>query len=282
MLYWLLFVSDDGKAAWLTFQLELKENWSFSRDFICTVIGQLEMGRIARLMPRRDAPLKLREEVKNGNCRIRSWAERFTAVDQDSEYRRGEALRLLSTDRTLIKRALMWLQRQYITAEFSEYDPTSDRDEDLPIDLEHIVPHDFFGVHWNACYSRLDNDVNADVNISNNFYHQRFVIGNSLDNFRWLAASKNGGRGKGHFEPLENYADHVSNIDEWNGIIPQSDNGCKCWSQNDIAMFRRLIDLRTLDLYEKILTESGIADILPAQSDHFQPVVTSQIPPEVG
>jgi hypothetical protein len=263
VLYWLLFVSDDGKAAWRTFQFTLKDNWLFSKDFIRNLISQLELEGIARIIPRRDALLKLREEVKNGNYRLRPLAERFTAVDSDGEHKPGEALRALSTSRALIKRALMWLQRQYIKGEFSEYDPTSDRDEDLPIDLDHIVPHDFFGFHWNSCYSRLGNDVNGDVNISNNFYHQRFVVGNSLGNFRWLAASKNRSRGKRQFEPLDNNADLVANIDEWNSIIPQEDNKYKRWSLDDIALFQRLIDLRTLDLYEKILIESGIESILP-------------------
>jgi len=35
------------------------------------------------------------------------------------------------------------------------------------------------------------------------------------------------------------------------------------WSKDDIATFQRVIDQRTLFLYERILLGSGIEDLLP-------------------
>jgi hypothetical protein len=158
--------------------------------------------------------------VKCGGHRLRSWAERFTAADGDGESKPGEALRMLPTNRKLMERALMWFQRSYIAEEFPDYDPTSDRDEDLPIDLDHIVPYDAFGFDWRYRASRLKEP--EEKNISDNFRWGRGIVGNSLGNFRWLAASENRGRGKGAYEPIENNADLVTNPGEWNSIIPQS------------------------------------------------------------
>jgi hypothetical protein len=201
-------------------------------------------------MPRREVLSSLREEVKQGNYQLRPWAERFTAVDREGECKPGEALRVLSTNHELVKRALMWLQRTYIAEKFPDYDPTSDRDEDLPIDLDHIVPYDVFGFDWRNRGSRLQEDC-----ISDNFYRQRGTVGNSLGNFRWLATSDNRSRGKGAYVP--NDADLLPNPDDWNKIIQQK------WSRDDIATFQRLIDIRTLELYEKLLVESDIENILP-------------------
>jgi hypothetical protein len=267
VLYWLLFVHDDGKAAWYSFRLAGRETWCLSKESIRDLIVEFEKEGIARLIPQGDALTNLREEVKRGDHRIRLWAERFTAADHAGESKYGEALRHLSTNRGLAKRALMWLQRQYITGEFSDYDPTSDRDEDLPIDLDHIVPHDIFTFDWRYRYYRLDDNAVKYIDANpDNFRWQRSLVGNSLGNYRWLAASRNRGRGKRAFEPLENNADLVSNEAEWNSIIPQEANNNRRWSLEDIALFQRLIDLRTLELYEKILTESGIEGILPTVS----------------
>jgi len=195
---------------------------------------------------------------------LRSWVDRFKAADLDGDHKPGEALRVLSTNRELIQRALMWLQRCYIIKNYSNYDPTSDRDDDLPIDLDHIIPHDIFNFHWSDKTNRLQQDIITDEAISNNFRWQRDLVGNSIGNFRWLDSRKNRSRGNSSFEPLENDADLVPNPDDWNKIIP-IDTRKQSWSKKDIATFQRLIDLRTLDIY-KTLLDSGIKKILPPET----------------
>ncbi len=264
VLYWLYFVGDDAKAAWCAFRVAKNVNWIFTTGFIRDLIAVYEKEGIARFIPRQDLLQTLRNDVVKGDHHLRPWSDRFASVDVGGEYKPGEALRVLSTNGELIKRALMWLQRDYIDGQFSNYDPTSGRDEDLPIDLDHIIPQDVFAFHWSACNRRLDeNSMQYVNNSSDNFRWQRSTVGNSLGNYRWLAASENRRRGKGEYAPLENNGDSVSDADEWNKIIPQAANNNKRWSPNDIASFQRLVDMRTLQLYERILTESGIEDILP-------------------
>jgi len=268
-LYWLLFVRNHEKAAWRAFQHTRNEEWSFGQIAIYKLISEFEEHGIANFIPRQDDLEKLQNEVicevvKEGDV-LRSWVDRFKAADLDGDHKPGEALRALSTNRELIQRALMWLQRNYIVENYSNYDPTSDRDDDLPIDLDHIIPHDLFGFHWTDRTNRLQQDIITDDAISANFRWQRDLVGNSLGNYRWLDSRRNRARGKGAFEPIEDNADFVSNPDDWNKIIP-NDTKNQRWSKDNIASFQRLIDLRTLDLYEKILIESGIKNILPSET----------------
>jgi len=255
VLHWLHFIGDDAKAAWCTFRHAKNENWFLTQESIRDLIGEYEKERIARFMPRPEMLSKLRNDVTQGNDHLPPLPDRFISFDRDGECKPGEALRVLSTNGELVRRALMWLQRDYLAnPQFSNYDPTSGRDEDLPVDLDHLIPHAIFAFDWRSHPKRLKKG--ADLN---NFREQRNIVGNSLGNFRWLAASDNRRRSDG---PLDNNGGLDLNLADWNKIIPQ-DPDKQPWSQDDIATFQRLIDLRTLDIYNKLLTESGIEGILP-------------------
>jgi hypothetical protein len=157
VLHWVLFVADDSSAAWSVFQFAKDEKWSFSKTSVCSLLETFEKDGIARFLLRRTDLSKLRDQVNEGGHRLRHWAERFTAADADQEVGKpGEALRVLSTDRVRIKRGLMWLQRRYIECNFENYDPTSDRDDDLPIDLDHIIPGGIFDFDWRYREGRLE------------------------------------------------------------------------------------------------------------------------------
>jgi hypothetical protein len=264
VMHWLLFVRNSAKAASRAFQHSTSKEWAFNATSIQKLVAEYEREAEASFIPRRAALCNLRNEVQGRDHIIPPWAERFIAADHTSESKPGEALRFLSTNRELCMRALMWLQRAYIAKHWPSFDPTSDRDEDLPIDLDHIVPRNIFAFDWRVANSRLEEEVAADQ--SWNFYNRRSIIGDSIGNFRWLDASKNRERGAGAYGPLPCNQDLVSTPEAWNKII--QGNICnQKWSNNSIATFQRLIDLRTLDLYETILTKSGIERILPEAPD---------------
>ena len=122
-----------------------------------------------------------------------TWEERFTASDIETRRKPGDSLRVLSTNPTLIRRILLWLQRDYIASKFPGYDPTSDRDDDLPIDLDHLIPQDLFGFNWKGVSAKLDSDVTEDNVISDNFWRFRYTVGNSLGNYRWISSTENRG-----------------------------------------------------------------------------------------
>lgn len=261
VLHWLLFVNNDANAAWRAFQHAKEHDWAFTQESIRELIGEYEKEGEAYFIPRQDALCDLRNEVENGTDMLRSWADRFKAADYTDEHKPGDALRVLSSNEELRKRALMWLQREYITSQWKNYDPTSDRDEDLPIDLDHIVPNGIFNFDWRHRNRRLEDDV-----ISDNFRQERGSVGNSIGNFRWLAVSDNRKRGKGKYESLPDNGDLVSNPTEWEALT-SNDASDQPWSKKDIATFQRLIDLRTLELYENLLTKSRIEELLPANAE---------------
>ncbi len=262
-LYWLLFVGDDAKAAWCTYSIAKTEAWIFSHSSVANLIGEMVKVGSAPALPQTNELHELRRAISQeseGDYRLRAWSERFTECDHDDERKPGESLRALSTNGTLIKRVLMWLQRAYISEKFPDFDPISDRAEDLPIDLDHIIPASIFGFDWRSRDSRLDLRRYPFLD-SDNFRFGRGIIGNSLGNFRWVDASEDRSRGQGAYVPLDRDGDLVQNPEAWNKIISQG-TGASLWSQNDVAQFQRLIDLRTLDLYETLLSESGIGELL--------------------
>jgi hypothetical protein len=259
-LHWLLFVAYNEKAAWQAFKHGLKADWHFSPSAAQRLTTEFEKEGIARFMPRRSALEKIRNGLRqpaSNNGRLRTWAERFTEADKVDAHQPGEALRVLSTNNELIKCALMWLQREYLDKRFPDYDPTSGRDEDLPVDLDHVIPHTLFGDDWRPQQKRLDESVDKD-----NFGDQRNTVGNSLGNYRWLCASENRRRGAGGLDAgeeaevgslqLDDRFDLVSNPADWNKIIPKPKEH-QYWSTNDVAKFQSLIDMRTLELYERLL-----------------------------
>lgn len=276
-LHWLLFVRNEDKAAQRAFARAIDQNWKYSKSEIQDLINHYEQQGIAYYLPRlndaqllRDAAMNEKPDA-NPNSKLRTWGERFTAADRSrsDDYRPGEALRILSTNRELMMRALMWIQREYFAKadELKNYDPTSGRDEDSPVDLDHIVPHDVFGFSWWEKDDRLEEAVRSD-----NFRNQRYLVGNSLGNFRWLSASDNRSRGKNGYSLIDDCNDLVANADEWNSINPNSSapdstgqqeaSGKTKWNEMDVATFQYLIDLRTIELYEKILNDSGISGLL--------------------
>jgi hypothetical protein len=166
---------------------------------------------------------------------------------------------VLSTHSELQKRALIWLQRRYITQTFPHYDPTSTRDDDLPFDIDHAIPRGLFGANWRKvqkriCLSAPDKD---------HFSDWRSTVGDSLGNLRWLAAADNRGRGMGEIEPERPNDGDQPRIDDyiarasWNELI-----STEVWTQDEVATFQRLIDARTLLLTEMLMKEGGITDLI--------------------
>ncbi len=147
----------------------------------------------------------------------------------------------------------MWLQRDYLAQRFGQFHPTSSRDEDLPVDLDHLIPSKKFGVDWRSQRSNLGFE-----DTDENFRHQRGLVGNSLGNHRWLDAAENRGRGAREIEVLENDGDFVKDAEAWNRLIKKTP-----WDRDDVAIFPKIIDLRSLAIYEVLLFEGRLDAFAP-------------------
>ncbi|MGL4603582.1 MAG: hypothetical protein ACRCU9_05485, partial [Iodobacter sp.] len=153
------------------------------------------------------------------------------------------------------KRLLLWLQRSYVVSQYQDFDPTMGSDQDMPLDLDHLIPHSLFGYNWSGYGSKIALDNQESLN---NFWEYRGAIGNSVGNYRWLNSSINRRRQAELIAVLEKEGDclEVCDLEEWNALIrPLNDNP---WRQQDVVQFQRLIDLRTLQLYQRMLDESGL------------------------
>ena len=260
VLHWLLFVADDGKAAYYIFKEVQVTKWGFGKHSVAALIRHFEAEGIARHAPRVQDWDCLTKEVQQRGCRLATWAERFRGKDIPGCPGPGEALRVLSTHGELIRRALIWLQRRYITLTFSHYDPTSTRDDDLPFDLDHAIPQGLFGSDWRKAQNRI---CLPDLDKAQ-FRDLRHVIGNSLGNLRWLAAADNRRKGMKQIEDEEGTSllldDHIDRP-SWNKLI-SADNTLKIWEENDVATFQRLIDNRTLQLTKILMEKSGITVLI--------------------
>jgi hypothetical protein len=161
----------------------------------------------------------------------------------------------------------MWLQRKYITRKHANYDPTSTRDEDLPLDLDHAIPRSFFDGDARTREHDIGQHVSDEVKKA--FKEDRYTVGDSLGNLRWFSASDNRARQANEIEPegQENDPDKIPVQDaidrkNWNDLISKLNTATERWTIESIVNFQRLIDLRTLAIVKKINSESGIDDLL--------------------
>jgi hypothetical protein len=250
VLYWLLFVVDSEKAANIIFKrFCLKEaDWQPRSDK--NLIRFFEKEGVSRRLPCLELLDEVRNEIQHGPKLLRVGKDRFVTLDANKDHPAGDALRVLSTDGELFRRALLWLQRKYLTKRFHNYDPTSSRDADLPIDLDHLIPHSKFGFNWSYRSSSLNFD-DADEN----FRHRRGTVGNSLGNRRWLDAPDNRRRQDGKIEDCDGGRDIIEGVPDWNALI-----GKNPWGQDDVATFQKMIDLRTITIYEHLLITGGLKE----------------------
>ncbi len=261
VLYWLLFVADSEKAANMVFRrFSLKEaDWQPLSDM--KLIRHFEEQGISRRLPGEELLGKTRNDIRCGSHLLRTWGDRFAVLDANKDHPSGDALRALSTHGELIRCALLWLQRKYLSDQFPNYEPTSSRDEDLPIDLDHLIPHNKFGVDWRRqqnCLSFQSPDEKE------NFHHLRWTVGNSLGNFRWLNASDNRGRQDGQIEETDRERNFIDDIPRWNDLIEKN-----VWTEKDVAAFQELIDLRSIKIYETLLCNglNAFVSVAPQSKD---------------
>lgn len=274
-LFWLVFINNESKASSIVYESMLeksKESDSIIVDenFLREITGLLIDREVARKVPDKNDILNtviwLKKDLPD-DCDycLRSWNERFkvSVEDKELDYEKMETLRVVTTNRSIIKRILMWTQRVYINSKFKNYDPTSDRDEDLPMDLDHLIPQSKFGFNWGDRYKRLvkldPNNSQQEKNIQNKFRYQRNDIGNSLGNFRWLASSDNRSRQDGAIEKsaMDRKDDLYFNvatgmdtkfaIDVFNSIIEEEQ-----WTPEDVKDMQRVIDLRSVFIFEQV------------------------------
>lgn len=88
-------------------------------------------------------------------------------------------------------RFLMWLQRDYLETQFQDFDPAAGREDDVPYDLDHMCAAADWARNWMTFYTALRNANCLSQDEVNAMRQARFVLGDSIGNFRLIDASTN-------------------------------------------------------------------------------------------
>ena len=261
ILYWIVFVTKTDKAAQETIDISLRSDWGIRAKRLAAIARKLEYDGLAYPVPTAREITTLTERCETREP-FRAWVERFT-FEQGSDHRQvksdrsrylTEFLRYWSSHsgagRKIATHALIWLQRLYLRKVDKYYDPTSDRDEDLPVDLDHLVAHAHWGFHANAA-------VNIAPEISKLFFANRYLVGNSIGNLQFLKMEHNRAIGKSTKETTDVSA-YVLDLSRWNKVSKKKDESERDWDIERWSEFQCLVELRALILLDTYLKTSGV------------------------
>ncbi|MDI9348958.1 MAG: DUF262 domain-containing protein [Candidatus Symbiobacter sp.] len=251
-----------SKASYNLFQAFSEENHnSIDCSFIKERIAIFENEGISYTIPRIEMLDALKKDNFFGKSISNPSKDRLAFYNEKYAHNPSDGLRkFIFWDQNATKFALLWLQRDYISKKYPDYDPTSEREDDLPIDLDHLIPQSKFSGHFKSFKSqRIHESVKYNTEIMNKFSSQRNPVGNSIGNLRWLDSSENRARQDGEIDingDLENDFCLI-NATEWNGFISN-----EVWNKRAINEFETLIECRSVYLYEQLLNKSLINDFL--------------------
>ncbi len=187
-LFWRLCVTNEGRAAtWALKTLqEHTDPASFPGAYLYRLMtGAIDGERCALPLVEPDA-LRRHLVVDPASAAWRSWKERFAPEDAPAGY-----MDLASTWWGAARRMLPWLQRVHVAGAFPHYDPLSDRDDDLPYDIDHLCPRADWGANWNG----LNGRVHCAKPIRDAMWGWRSLLGEGIGNKRIVDASVNRGDG---------------------------------------------------------------------------------------
>ena len=165
---------------------------------------------------------------------------------------------------------LLWLQRGYLNRVTPGYRPETARDDDLPIDLDHIQPQATYNGDWRTQQKRIP----SSADIRNAFYTERWTLGSSIGNFRWVPFDVNRSDGDGSIctklrldeddwtarsdrrPGARDGAMDSASRDTWRRASAPSNS---LWSEDRISAWQRAVEERTIWLYERLWDDAGFS-----------------------
>ncbi len=176
-------------------------------------------------------------------------------------------------------RFLPWLQRDYLAAAFSEYDPLADREDDTPYDVDHMVPSSDWGFNWGEREGRLAPIGRFDTAQLSKLRWTRSDLGNSIGN-KWLVdlsvnrawqdmpfADKLSDVQTKKNEPeysvllIGAFDDQVAAV--WQTASPPKEESRRdppAWTDTRLRAFQTAVETRAAWLYERLYKEIGLSE----------------------
>lgn len=257
-LFWQLCVTSGDRPSTRAFRVlqENKDPTHFPGAHLYRLLtGALEQEGCA--LPLVDADTVRRHLVADPPSPVwRSWKERFAPEGAPNGY-----MDLASTWWRAGNRMLPWLQRPYVAGAFPHYDPLSDRDEDLPYDVDHLCPKADWGANWLGLSSRVVCDQAARDAMGDR--SRRWLLGDGIGNKRIIDASQNRSDGD---QPLAKKlpalalpsADdkqaqlEISVIETGDAALWLASSGSGgSWDEARLAAFQSAVERRAAQLYER-------------------------------
>ena len=170
-MFWLLCSRSDDKVSSLCFSL-IRQNKKISLRELCYNIRQTPALSTTLMTPDRMKEILVLKE------RSQSWRGLHDRI-KDLEYQEAELIQRWWWDNSNF---LPWLQRVYLAEAFLGFDPTADREDDTPYDVDHMVPYNDWRFNWGYRCLRLP-DVDKTERARLRWI--RDEIGNSIGN-KWL------------------------------------------------------------------------------------------------
>ena len=266
--FWTMYFADSTHSAWqIALHASQQNNNNTSISILPIVMQDLESWGKSCCIPSEDEFLKMENSINHKNwpgCyKLLKSSEQFTESDTPNR-KPSVFLQHLTFSSNRGKNLMLFLQREYIKNNFPNYDPTSDRDDDLPIDFDHIVPSARFGVRKGN--GRTPQGLNQEQ--LENFWNFRSEIGNLVGNLRWLTASDNRSRGDGG-----GANDCLLGENDLTACFPKIQTlvcnlktsdvalGLSGWTCDELYLWQKQVMLRQIWLARKFLKESKIYDL---------------------
>ena len=180
------------------------------------------------------------------------------------------------------RKALPWLQREYIVEAFPDYRPLSDHEDDLPYDVDHICPWNDCGDWWSV-KDRIK-ALEGKSDLAKRMRDGREAVGNGIGNLRLVDASTNKGDQDADIaekmsfvikaEPCERdkadmarFAFSPKDRALWEQVSCSGDVKQRQWDENRLAAFQQAVEERAAWLYNCYYNELGYAEWVPAKEE---------------
>ena len=180
---------------------------------------------------------------------------------------------------------LMWLQRDYLEAQFQDFDPAAGREDDVPYDLDHMCPAADWARNWTTFEGVLRNANCLSKDEIESMRQARSVLGNSIGNLRLIDASKNksdqdadvltkmpfvGCDAKPADCDWVNMAEMAFNPGQ-RAIWRKASGKGKHWDRERLCAFQQAVEERTHWLYRRLYEDLGF--------EHWATAPTQTNPP---
>jgi hypothetical protein len=258
VMFWLLCSRDHDKASSLCFRLIRETPQVSLRNLYDAMKGDTSVSR--ELMK----PSEMKRILADGSSR--EW--------RDINERIGKQEPLAAEFVTRwwwdMGNILPWLQRVYLLKAFPGYDPTADREDDTPYDVDHMIPRIDWRFDWRYREARLQPSSRFTTEKLNKLRWLREDIGESIGN-KWLVDfSTNRGWGDdGIATKLQKIEDSNSGVLQqlldvfppgaearaiWNEASPSNWRDV-IWSDERMQKFQQAVEERAAWLYECIYSD---------------------------